>query len=79
MNQEIIEILDRCLKTFNLKELQVFDVENIVGDFMSTLYNKDGIKIDYCPKWQYVEIFGLDLDQYKEFRKENGYWIYEKR
>ena len=56
--------------------IQLFDSRNTVGDYMETVYEEDGVTIDYCPHYDYLEIFGLSADEYwslidpnKEHRK----------
>lgn len=40
--------------------IQIFFTKNIVGDYMYIIYNEDDISVEYCPNWNYIEIFGLD-------------------
>ena len=44
--------------------IQLFDSRNTVGDYMETVYEEDGVTIDYCPHYDYLEIFGLSDDEY---------------
>ena len=44
--------------------IQLFDSRNIVGDYMETVYEEDGVTIDYCPYYDYLEIFGLTDEEY---------------
>ena len=37
---------------------------------METIYKKDGIQVDYAPNYEYIEIFGLTDEEYKELKKE---------
>lgn len=37
----------------------IFSSRNIAGDEMRTVYEKEGVTIDYAPYYGYVEIFGL--------------------
>lgn len=46
--------------------IQLFDSRNLVGDYMETVYEEDGITIDYCPRYWYLEIFGLSDKEYLE-------------
>lgn len=46
--------------------IQLFDSRNLVGDVMETVYEEDGITIDYCPRYWYLEIFGLSDKEYLE-------------
>jgi len=46
-------------KKEELEGYQAFDSRNIAGDKMEPFYNKDGVRIDICYDWEYIEIFGL--------------------
>lgn len=70
--------IKRILNGLSASDLQVFNTKNTVGDFMATIYNDGKVQIDYCPHWEYVEIFGLNLDDYDEFVREEDYWIFRK-
>lgn len=53
--------------------IQMFDTRNIVGDYMITIYDEDGIVVDYCRGYNYIEIFGLTEGQFYEVgRQLNG-------
>ena len=41
----------------NYPNEQAFNTRNIVGDSMETVYNEDGIMVDYCYNYGYIEIF----------------------
>lgn len=58
-----IEKLINWLKEKNLLAMQMFDTRNIVGDKMETIYSEDGITVDICHYYQYLEIFGLSDDE----------------
>ena len=45
--------------------IQMFNSRNTVGDDMRTIYNKDGITVDICYEWDYIEIFGLTDAQFE--------------
>lgn len=63
--------IEEFIKDFLKKEgcesgyIQIFNTRNTVGDSMRTIYKKDGITIDFCPGWWYLEIFGLNDRDYK--------------
>lgn len=62
------------LKTKFPKGIQMFNTRNIVGDAMTTIYDEDGIVIDYCYSWDYVEIFGLSYEEFTVVvKKTKGY------
>ena len=47
----------------------IFSTANIVGDSIEVIYNNDGIVIGACLYWDYIEIFGLTDDEFKEVQK----------
>lgn len=47
------------------KGTQTFNSRNMVGDPMGTIYEKDGITVDYCHHYEYLEIFGLSNEEYQ--------------
>lgn len=50
--------------------IQMFDTRNIAGDYMETIYEKDGITVDYAPFYEYIEIFGLSKEEFEMVGKE---------
>lgn len=50
--------------------IQAFDTRNLVGDSMYAIYNENGITIDYCYGWNYIEIFGLSKKDFADLKKE---------
>lgn len=50
--------------------IQAFDTRNVIGDSMRTIYNENGIIIDYCYDWDYIEIFGLSKKDFADLKKE---------
>ena len=45
--------------------IQMFNSRNLVGDEMTTIYDKDGITVDICYDWGYIEIFGLTDEEFE--------------
>lgn len=37
----------------------IFFCRNLVGDWMDTIYEDDGLTIDICYSYMYFEVFGL--------------------
>lgn len=62
----------KFLKTKFSKGIEMFNTRNIVGDVMVRIYDKDGIQIDYCYQYRYIEIFGLTETEFKAVQKEIG-------
>lgn len=50
----------------NYPNEQAFNTKNIVGDSMVTVYNEDGIIVDYCYYYSYIEIFGLTEEEFED-------------
>ena len=66
--------LIKFLKKRFPRGIQMFDTRNICGDYMVTIYEQDGITVDYCHGYDYIEIFGLTYEQFAEvMEKANGF------
>ena len=65
MNNEAIKKLRDFIVNSGYKGTQTFNTRNIAGDSMETIYNSDGITVDFCYSYDYLEIFGLTDEQYK--------------
>lgn len=57
----------------NYPNIQAFNTLNWVGDYMVNVYNKDEIMVNYCPGYNYIEIFGLTEKQFKSLLNRNGF------
>lgn len=62
--------------------IQMFDTKNVVGDHMETIYEEDGITVDYCCGWGYIEIFGVSKEDF-DYIEKIGYisetpWVTKK-
>lgn len=60
------------LKKRSQNKIQMFDTRNFVGDHMITIYDSNGVVIDYCPDYDYIEIFGLTDDEFAIVVEECG-------
>lgn len=60
---ERLKKLIEWLKKKNYDNWQVFYSRNWVGDPMNHIYCQDGIQVDACYKWDYLEIFGLTKEE----------------
>lgn len=45
---------------------RLYDCRNLVGDSLETVYSEDGIVVNNCSNWDYIEIFGLTKEEYKD-------------
>ena len=50
----------------NYPNEQAFNTRNWIGDNMETVYNEDGIMVDYCYNYGYIEIFGLTDEEFED-------------
>lgn len=50
--------------------IQMFSTRGWMGDASGTIYNENGITIDYCGDWNYIKIFGLTEDEFKTIDSE---------
>lgn len=60
---DIKEVIE-AVKKFDLG-CGIYNSRNIVGDKMETVYSKDGVTIDACYYWEYIEVFGLTYDDFR--------------
>lgn len=59
-----LEKLKNFIREKDFVGIQTFNSRNVVGDPMVTIYNQDGIVVDCCYFWGYLEIFGLTEEEY---------------
>lgn len=60
-----VERLRQFLIDRGFEGTQTFCSRNMVGDPMGTVYDDDGITVDYCHHYEYLEIFGLSNEEYR--------------
>ena len=59
----IEKIKDFLMEVFT-RPVQAFQTRNTGGDLLITIYFKDNVVIDFCPDWEYIEIFGLTTEEW---------------
>ena len=47
----------------------IFNTRNIVGDPMTNVYAQNGLRIDVCDYYEYIEVFGLTPGEFEELAK----------
>lgn len=62
MTQRLEKALDYIKANYH-SGIQVFYSRNIIGDQMETAWSEDGVIIDYCPGYDYLEVLGLTEDE----------------
>jgi len=68
MTQRLEKVLD-YIKANHHSGIQVFFSRNTLGDQMETVWSEDGVTIDHCYYYDYLEVFGLTDDEINEFSK----------
>lgn len=64
-----LEIAKNVIKEyFGDAECGIYNCRNLVGDFMETLYDADGLTIDICYGYSYFEVFGLSDTEFNELK-----------
>ena len=50
----------------------IFNSRNICGDPMTTIYDEpaDGVVVDACYEYDYIEIFGLTDEEFEDAERE---------
>ena len=68
-----MEKLIEFLKKEFPEGIQMFNIKNCVGDPMYTIYRKDWIVVEYCSRYEYIEVFGLSIKEFDRLNAEiNG-------
>lgn len=67
-----IDKVKAFLKELHPEGIQMFNSRNLVGDPMYTIYDKDGISIDECSYYGYIEVFGVTEEEYNELVESCG-------
>lgn len=57
--ERISKVIEFLNEYFNEEKVQTFFTRNLVNDSMENIYSHNGIYIDYCAGWDYIEVFGL--------------------
>ena len=55
------------------KKVQMFDCVGTEPDYKEQIYNEDGVEILYAPICKYVEVFGLDKDEFAWLKSKRGW------
>ena len=71
--QQIVKVLQELLKELGKKRIQMFDCEDIMGDYKIVLFSEEAVEVLYAPEYGYVEILGLPKEEYDSLLKKYGY------
>lgn len=71
--QQIVKVLQELLKELGKKRIQMFDCEDIMGDYKIVLFSEEAVEVLYSPVYMYVEILGLPKEEYDYLFRKYGY------
>lgn len=54
---------------YRVANLGIFNSRNLVGDAMETIYEGEGLTIDICYHYSYLEVFGLSDAEFEELER----------
>ena len=72
-----IDKLKKFLNEEFKEKILAYNSRNLVGDRIYTIYDEDGITVDMCYEWNYIEIFGLTQQQFKDLLEDENVNIYD--
>lgn len=71
--KQIVKVLQELLKELGKKRIQMFDCEDMMGDYKEVLFSEEAVEVLYAPEYTYVEILGLPKEEYNYLFKKYGY------
>ena len=70
MENKKLEIAKQIIKeNYKSADCGIFNSRNLIGDSMTTIYDKDGLVIDICYYYSYFEVFGLSYEEFEELEE----------
>lgn len=71
--QRIEKVLQELLEELGQERIQMYDCQGIFCDSKSVLLSSKEVDVLYAPDYEYVEILGLDEEDYNYFKGKYGY------
>lgn len=71
--QQIGKVLQELLEELGQDRIQMFGWEDIMGDSKVVLLRYEEVEVIYAPGYGYVELLGLDKEDYHYFFERYGY------
>lgn len=65
-NKETLEKL-RSFILNGFKGTQTFDRPGDSSDILIPVFIEENVTVQYCPTWEYLEIYGLTDEEYQSF------------
>ena len=56
----------------NYPNIQAFNNRSMSWDYVENVYNQDNIQVDYAPRYEYIEIFGLSNEEFEGLLDKKG-------
>jgi len=47
----------------------LFNTRNLVGDPMTIIFDREGLRIEICYYYEYFEVFGLSKEEFEELKE----------
>lgn len=47
----------------------LFNTRNLVGDPMTIIFDREGLRIEICYYYEYFEVFGLSKEDFEELKE----------
>jgi len=47
----------------------LFNTRNLVGDPMTIIFDREGLRIEMCYYYEYFEVFGLSKEEFEELKE----------
>lgn len=70
--KKALEFLRDYFKDYD--RMPAYNCRNTAGDDMETIYEEDGITIEWCYNFSYIEVFGLtEVEFNKLLEMSNGF------
>ena len=61
-----MDFMKEFCKEHKFEDIQMFNTRNVCGDVMENLLAENGVYIDICWGYGYIEVFGLTEDEFNE-------------
>ena len=62
-----LEIAKKVIKEYYKKaKYGIYNTVNPLGGKMFTIYEDNGLRIEICYKWEYFQVFGLTIVEFRE-------------
>ena len=56
-------------ENFSQADCGIYNTQNVFGDPMGTVYEENGLRIDICIPYSYLEVFGLTDEEFEELER----------